>query len=139
MSNIIKIVAVMVFFIGCITIAPEAQARRAKPMVDPPTVSLNCELSKKQINQGISAAMTELGWTGDFSEKDVKGHINVRGKHTLRVSVANSGDSFNVNYHSSENLKYVVKKGQPRIHPNASSWMSNLSNAISNQLKLMCT
>ncbi|MCF6224879.1 MAG: hypothetical protein L3J22_01055 [Xanthomonadales bacterium] len=117
--------------------AQDATARGAKPMIDPERVSFKCDLDSKQIRHAITVAMTVLGWTATYTDDGVKGNIVVRGKHTLNVLVKYDPESFDVNYTSSDNLKYKLKKGRPYIHANASSWMDNLKNGISAQLLSM--
>ena len=124
---------------GLLLATTNVQARRAKPLQDPPQASWGCELTEKQVKQGIASGMISLSWTPRFqNDGTVFGVIVVREKHTLRVRVKFDTTSFDIDYVSSVNLKYKEDKGVKKIHPNANSWMLNLNNAILINLQLEC-
>ena len=97
--------------IGFLLTTTSVQARRAKPLQDPPKTSWGCELTAKQVKQGIATGMLSLDWTPQF-QKDgtVFGELVVRDKHTLRVTVKYDTTSFDIDYLSSINLKYKSNK-----------------------------
>ena len=125
--------------IGFLLTTTSVQARRAKPLQDPPRTTWGCKLTAKQVKQGIATGMVSLDWTPQF-QKDgtVFGVLVVRDKHTLRVTVKFDTTSFDIDYLSSINLKYKEKKGVKKIHPHANGWMNNLNNAIVINLQLEC-
>jgi hypothetical protein len=125
--------------IGLMLATTNVQARRAKPLQDPPKTSWGCQLAKKQVTKGITAGMISLNWTPQ-SQKDgtVFGVLVVREKHTLRVRVKFDTTSFDIDYVSSVNLKYKEVNGVKKIHPYANDWMRNLSNTILGNLQLEC-
>ena len=124
---------------GFLFTTTSVQARRAKPLQDPPKASWGCELTEKQVKLGIATGMTSLSWTPQFqNDGTVFGVIVVREKHTLRVNVKFDTTSFDIDYASSVNLKYKEDKGVKKIHPHGNSWMLNLNNAILINLQLEC-
>jgi hypothetical protein len=125
--------------IGLLLATTNVQARRVKPLQDPPKASWGCELTKKQVTKEITAGMISLNWTPQ-SQKDgtVFGVLVVREKHTLRVRVKFDTTSFDINYVSSVNLKYKEVNGVKKIHPYANDWMRNLSNTILVNLQPEC-
>ena len=124
---------------GFLFTTTSVQARRAKPLQDPPRATWGCQLTEKQVKKGIATGMASLDWTPQF-QKDgtVFGEIVVRDKHTLRVTVKFDTTSFDIDYLSSIDLKYKEKKGVKKIHPHANGWMNNLNNAILVNLQLEC-
>ena len=125
--------------IGFLLTTTSVEARRAKPLEDPPRATWGCELTKKQVKQGIATGMTSLGWTPQSqSDGTVFGVIVVREKHTLRVTVKFDTTSFDIDYLSSGNLKYKEVNGVKKIHPHGNGWMRNLNNAILANLQLEC-
>jgi hypothetical protein len=141
MSNSKTINATICFAVlfALLLTSTNVQARRAKPLIDPPKESLSCNLSEKQLKKGIADGMISYNWVPEFqSAYTVFGEIVVRNKHTLRVKVTYDSSHFDVDYVSSDNLKYSLKKGIPYLHPNGNKWMANLNNAILVNLTLEC-
>jgi hypothetical protein len=125
--------------IGLLLTTTSVQARRAKPLQDPPRTTWGCELTNKQVKHGIATGMISLNWSPQ-SQKDGTefGVLVVRGKHTLRVRVKFDTTSFDINYVSSVNLKYKEVNGVKKIHPHGNDWMRNLNDAIVANLQLEC-
>jgi len=117
-----------------------ASAHAAK-LVDPPSAEWSCELSDERVLQGITAGLIGRGWVITSNDKNgnLVAQVIVRGKHTLVVDIAYTTTSFDINYKSSDNLKYKVKSdGVAYIHRNANSWMDNIQTDFIVQLQALC-
>ena len=138
-SNSIKTTICFVALFGLLLTTSNVQARGAKKLIDPPKASWGCNLSEKQIKKGIADGMISLDWVPEFqNNQTVLGEIVVRNKHTLRVKVTYDSAHFDIDYVSSDNLKYSLKNGVQYLHPNGNTWMNNLNNAILVNLSLEC-
>ena len=113
---------------------------RSTELRDPDRTDFDCTLSTSQATKAIKAGMRQRGWSYKKGEKPghLVGRILVRGKHTLWVDVYFDNKSFDIDYKDSDNLNYKVKNGTRYLHPNAISWMENLSNDIRNAAFEMC-
>lgn len=116
-----------------------ATAQAAK-LVDPPVSQWGCELSSSRVQQGITAGLIGRGWvlSADDKNGNMVAQVIVRGKHTLAVDIIYTDSSFDINYKSSDNLKYKIKNDVPYIHRNANSWMDNIQLDITAQLHALC-
>ena len=117
-----------------------ASAHAAK-LVDPPSAEWGCELSNERVLQGITAGLIGRGWVLSSNDKNgnLVAQVIVRGKHTLVVDITYTTTSFDIDYKSSDNLKYKVKSdGVAYIHRNANSWMDNIQTDFSAQLLALC-
>ena len=113
---------------------------QAAELIDPPQSEWGCELSDAKVQQGITAGLIGRGWTVTSNDKagNMVAQVIVRGKHTLVVDVVYTNTSVDINYKSSDNLKYKNKNGVEHIHRNANSWMDNVKNDITAQLNALC-
>lgn len=107
---------------------PEPQRVAAVgPMGQAPTV--------EQVRHAVATAGAPRGW---MMVDEQPGRITlrnvVRGKHTVVVAVAYDAAGFQVEYVSSENMNYTVRRGQARIHPKYHHWVGNLALDISTRV-----
>jgi len=116
-----------------LSLLPPTIYARSKKLVEPDPVTLNCDLSEKQMqlairNGGAVRNWIAVGQTPGLTELNYKKGGN---KHSINVNVSYTKNTFAVTYKSSINLNYHVnKKGIREIHPKPNKWMSNLSGDI---------
>jgi hypothetical protein len=115
-----------------------AEARQTL-LEDPAPVEWGCALKLKSVKEGILRAMRLRDWTAQStSNSKIVAQVIVRGKHTLVVDIHFDNNSFDIDYKNSTNLNYAVNNGEEQIHPNANTWMSNLSTDITTALAGRC-
>ncbi len=134
------VIGALLLLTGYFTVMNAAYARWVVPLLNPGVSEWGCSIEQSEVKKGIEAALMTRAWTVSASGPGyVQGKIIVRGKHTLIVNIEYSNTNFEVKYKSSNNLKYSVNDaGVAKIHPNANSWMKNLSTDINNVLKINC-
>jgi len=111
----------------------------ARELVDPAPVKLSCKLNQAKMKQGILAGLIGRGWSVVNSRPGrIVARIVVRGKHTLAVTINYSSSSYDIDYKSSDNLKYKMRNGVAYIHKNANSWIQNINNDVRSQLLVLC-
>lgn len=87
-------------------------------------------LTMTEIEGAIVKAGTGLGWSMSLIKPGhIVGTLNVR-SHQAVVDVTYNEKDFNIDYKSSNNLKYNGKK----IHHKYNNWVLNLEDAINNQI-----
>ena len=109
-------------------------ASRTAPLVDPPPIPLPAGISPDTVVQVIGKALSIHGWR---MVKSAPGEIDaVYDPREFSVTIAVHYDAreIQVNYVTSENLKYKVRHGRPYIHSNYANWMRNLVTDIHNEL-----
>jgi hypothetical protein len=112
----------------------------AAKLIDPPRSEWGCELTNERVLQGITAGLIGRGWVLSSNDKNgnLVAQVIVRGKHTLVVDISYTTSAYDINYKSSDNLKYKLKNEVPYIHRNANSWMDNIQLDITAQLQALC-
>ncbi len=115
-------------------------AAHAAVLSNPPRSEFGCELSDNKALKGISVGLISRGWTIVSKESGkMVAQVIVRGKHTLVVDITYDKKSFEIQYKSSENLKYSVKDdGTKIIHRNANKWMGTVQQDIAKELVGLC-
>lgn len=103
---------------------------RSKNLVEPPPVTIQCELSDADMTDAIVSGGSVRGWRPVTKTSGIVELRYIKGanKHSLTVNVEYTANTFSVTYKDSTNLNYKVKKNGVRvIHPRAIGWMSNVS------------
>lgn len=111
-------------------------AFRQVPLVDPPPIAVPANVSSAQVEQIVGRALSSRGWR---IVKHVPGEIDaVYDPRNFSVTIALHYDAkqVQINYVTSNNLRYAVKHGVRYIHTNYASWIKNLVTNISNGLML---
>lgn len=118
--------------IACSLIPPVIHARSTE-LVEPPPVTIDCNLSADKMKEGIMRGGAVRGWMvvsqtpGNTELKYIKGN----NKHIISVNVKYTANSFAITYKDSVNLNYgVMEDGTRRLHPRPIGWMTNLSGDI---------
>lgn len=131
-SGVISVFISMMVMLGTIEVA------EARELVDPPVTEWGCKLKSKDIQNGIAAGLAGRGWMVTKAEPGkVHSRLLIR-KHTLDVVVIYTSSTFDINYVSSDNLRYKKTEDGAEIHKNANSWMDNINNDIRAQLSTRC-
>lgn len=123
--NLILLLAVMssVLMLTACRTAPvlnvhDAGIPQAKPM------------TMDEVTASIILAGSGLGWNMTAVKPGlIQGTLNIRA-HQAVVDITYSTTEYNIDYKSSNNLKYDGTK----IHSNYNGWVQNLNRAINNQL-----
>ena len=122
--GIIFLVITTLMFSGCRT-APVYNIDEA---AFPESNSTEKDIAKAIINAGGS-----LGWVMTKKEPGhIVGTLNLR-KHVAVVDITYDNKTYSINYKDSTNLDYDGTE----IHSNYNGWVTNLSNAITNQVGLL--
>ena len=133
--------AVKIVFVGLL-ISGLSLSASAATLIDPPAVeSWGCELSTERVLQGIVAGLVGRGWIikEKTSSNSIVAQVIVRSKYILVVDIEYSGESYDINYKSSDNLGHRDRSdGEIQIHRNANSCMNNIQNDILSQLSAAC-
>ena len=119
----------LVLFIGLFMFASVAYA--ADPVQN---VSSHLPRSKPitEVEDAIIAATKERGWqTRIVAPGHIEATIYVRA-HMAKVTITYAGESYEINYLDSNNLKYNPAKGT--IHSNYNKWIRNLDSSIYKKL-----
>ena len=111
-------------------------AFRQVPLVDPPPIAVPAGVSVAKVEQIVGSALTARGWR---IVKQVPGEIDgVYDPRDFSVTIAVHYDAskIQINYVTSNHLKYEVKNGVRYIHKNYASWIKNLVTDIQNDLMM---
>jgi len=112
-----------------------AQARGARPLVEPSPVLVPSGTSLDGVAKTIKLAMADRGWTvGKETPGYIEANLAVR-VHRLRIGIQYDASRITIKYIDSAELKYGVdKQGRPVIHPKYMGWTQNLTAGISKHL-----
>lgn len=111
-------------------------AFRQVPLVDPQPIPVPANVSPAQVEQIIGSALSARNWK---IVKHVPGEIDaVYNPRDFSVTIAVHYDAskIQINYVTSDNLRYEVKNGLRYIHTNYASWIKNLVTDIQNGLMM---
>ena len=109
-------------------------AFRQVPLTNPPPINVPANVSQTQVEQLVGKALTARNWR---IVKHVPGEVDaVYDPRNFSVTIAVHYDAqkIQIEYVTSDNLKYEMKNGVPYIHKNYASWIKNLVTDISNGL-----
>jgi hypothetical protein len=109
---------------------------RQAPLVDPQPIPVPANVTQPQLEHIIGSALTSRGWR---IIKHVPGEVDaVYDPRDFSVTIAIHYDAkqVQINYVTSNNLRYEVKNGVKYIHKNYISWTKNLVTDISNGLMM---
>lgn len=97
------------------------------PVLESPRqVNVPAGVSIADVEKAILDAMRGRGWSLHQRERGlIVADLNVRA-HFARINFRYSANSVSLEYVESRNLDYEVVDGQPRIHGNFNTWMTNL-------------
>jgi hypothetical protein len=107
----------------------------ATPLMDPPPVIAPTGLTAPEVHKVLRRTLLQRGWKID-SEKpaEIVATLIVR-EHSLTMRFTESPGSIAMQYVSSENLDYAVKKDGSRvIHRKYPGWCNNFARALSQNL-----
>lgn len=111
-------------------------AFRQAPLVDPQPIQVPANVSATQVEHVIGEALSARGWR---IIKHTPGEIDaVYDPRDFSVTIAIHYDArqVQINYVTSDHLRYEVKNGVRYIHTNYESWIKNLVTDISNGLMM---
>ncbi len=111
-------------------------AFRQVPLVDPPPIAVPAGVSQAKVEQVIGSALSARNWR---IVKHAPGEIDaVYDPRDFSVTIAVHYDpqQVQINYVTSNHLRYEVKNGTRYIHTNYASWIKNLVTDISNGLMM---
>jgi hypothetical protein len=111
-------------------------AFRQVPLVDPDPIAVPHNVTQAQVEQVIGRALTARNWR---IVKHTPGEIDaVYDPRDFSVTIAVHYDAqrIQINYVTSDHLRYEVKNGLRYIHTNYASWIKNLVTNISNGLMM---
>lgn len=112
-----------------------AASARTIPLVEPERVTLastsGVALTPELVKQAILRGGARYEWTV-VSEQPGKIQLkhNKQNKHEVTVEVSYDASGFQIRYVSSINLNYSEKNGAPVIHSIYTTWLTNLTRAI---------
>jgi hypothetical protein len=109
---------------------------RQVPLVDPQPIPVPANSSQAKVKQVVGMALSARGWR---ITKDVPGEIDAvydPRDFSVTIAVHYNARQIQINYVTSNNLRYEVKHGVRYIHTNYASWIKNLVTDISNGLML---
>jgi len=131
----------VIFAILLLSLLSPTVYARSTTLVDPQPVTINCNLSEKQMKSGIRNGAAVRNWTvvrQDSGQTELN-YIKGGNKHSINVNVSYTENTFAITYKDSFNLNYKVnRKGVREIHPNAVKWMANLSGDIQRLASMQC-
>jgi len=109
----------------------------ATPLVDLPPVSAPTGLSSQEVHKVLRRTLLQRGWMIDSDKPDeIVATLNVR-VHSLTMRFTERPGSIAMQYVSSQNLDYAVKKDGTRvIHRKYPGWCDSLARALSQNLDL---
>jgi hypothetical protein len=114
---------------------------RSTTLVEPQPITINCDLSEKQMKSGIRNGGAVRNWVV-VRQDPGQTELNYKkggNKYSIKVNVSYTKNTFAVTYKGSYNLNYKVnKKGVRKLHPNAVKWMANLSGDIQRLTNSQC-
>jgi hypothetical protein len=148
--------------VSLLSLPPSALAREPVPLINyndiPVVTGSGKPVTAEQVSDAILAAAKSYNWEMGKAPSQglLSATLNVRGKHTVVVSIPYSAGMYSVQYQSSSNMKYRLadstpsgnvepyKSGPsaqsipgvtPMIHPYYDRWVQNLLQAIKIELK----
>lgn len=91
-------------------------------------------LSLDDYERAIVRAGSNRGWQfSRVAPGQLRGTVNVRGKHQATVDVTFTTQTYSINYAGSENLKYDASTNT--IHPSYNSWVTLLDGEIQSEIQ----
>ena len=111
-------------------------AFRQVPLVDPPPIAIPANVTQTQAETIIGNALTARNWR---IVKHVPGEVDAvydPRDFSVTIAVHYNAKQIQINYVTSNNLKYEVKDGVRYIHKNYASWIKNLVTDIQNNLMM---
>lgn len=153
------------FLLTFLVLSFGAQARDGVPVIDHKDILISTTsgkpVSADQVRDAIIAGGNARGWeiTKDANRDSLTATLNVRGKHSIAVSIPYSPEKFSIQYLNSVNMNYhmagsgaaegstdlskigatpqVTPMGTPAplIHPNYNRWVQGLLQAIQFELR----
>ena len=111
-------------------------AFRQVPLTDPTPIPVPANVNSAKVEQIIGSALTARNWR---IVKHMPGEIDaVYDPRAFSVTIAVHYDSqkIQINYVTSNNLRYEEKNGVRYIHKNYESWIKNLVTDIQNGLMM---
>ena len=111
-------------------------AFRQVPLVDPQPIPVPANVDTAKVEQIIGTALTARNWR---IVKHVSGEIDaVYDPRAFSVTIAVHYDAqkIQINYVTSNDLRYEEKNGVRYIHTNYASWIKNLVTDIQNGLMM---
>ena len=110
--------------------SPMAYAGKYRPIYNA-DFSYDSNIHNAQVKKAIKKSLISRGWTmGDAKRGKIKAKIFLR-THVAEVVITYGGGNIKIDYVTSTNLGYRMKKGQPLIHRNYNNWIINLERDIS--------
>ena len=117
---------------GCRPLSPVNNVTNA-PYGDSIYASTNV-LSLDDYERAIVRAGSNRGWQfSRVAPGQLRGTVNVRGKHQATVDVTFTTQTYSINYAGSENLKYDASTNT--IHPSYNSWVTLLDGEIKSEIQ----
>ncbi len=109
----------------------------ATPLVDPPPVSTPAGLTAKEVHNVLRRTLVQRGWHLDEEKpNEIVATLRVRA-HSLTMRFTENNGAVAMQYVSSENLDYAVKKNGTRvIHRKFPGWCDNFARILSQNLDL---
>lgn len=109
---------------------------RQVPLVDPPPIAIPAGVGGAAVTHVIEQALTTRGWRlAKVSPGEIDAVYNPR-DFSVTIAVHYDTQKIQINYVTSENLRYEVKGGVRYIHTNYASWIKNLVTDIQNGLMI---
>lgn len=111
-------------------------AFRQVPLVDPPAIPVPANVPAAQVEQVVGTALSARHWR---IVKHTPGEIDAvydPRKFSVTIAVHYDASRIQINYVTSDHLKYEERKGVRYIHTNYESWIKNLVTDIQNGLML---
>ena len=122
--GVIFVILTTLLFTGCRTAPVYNISDAALPEQD---------ATEKNIANAIVTAGGSLGWVMKKKEPGhIVGTLHIR-DHVAVVDINYDNEKYSITYKDSTNLKYDGTV----IHSNYNSWVTNLSNAINNQVSIL--
>lgn len=89
----------------------------------------------ERVRQAFVLGGMKRGWRfEDAGDRQLTGTLNVRGKHTVMVTVNYGPERYSILYKDSTNMKYGQDDGQAVIHPFYNKWVQNLIRDVDMEL-----
>jgi len=129
----IKMKAIAMLLLATTLVSASALARQTE-MVDLPYQALRAPTGTALTSAQVEAAIRDGARTQDWKVVSSEpGRIQLRltvSSHAMDVLVKYDDRGFDMDYVSSENLNYQLKRGTSYIHPNYNVWTFNLADTI---------
>lgn len=109
-------------------------AFRQAPLVDPAPVAVPPGMSDAKVTDAIAQSLMQRGWT---ITKRMPGELDATyapRDFSVTIAVHYTPQQIQINYVTSNNLKYEVKNGVRMIHTNYVNWIQNLVSDIKSRL-----